>query len=70
MAYEIYTKLTTLYLAELGRLETALVNAENLMMKTEYNSGVMVEVITAKARLDYFNEFMKGVLEYVKMFDN
>lgn len=69
MAQEIYTKLTTLYLVELGRLETELCNAENLLHKSDYNSGVMLEVISAKAKLDYFKEFMKGVLEYVKVFD-
>lgn len=70
MAKEIYTKLTVLYLAELERLESKVNNCFNLAMTSNYDSGVMLDLATAKAKLDYFKEFFNDVLDYVKVFDD
>lgn len=69
MAQEIYTKLTTLYLAELGRLESDVVYAQNLCFTSAYDPCVVLDLATKKAKLDYFKRFMGDVLEYVKAFD-
>lgn len=69
MAYEIYTKLTTLYLAELGRLESDVVYMENLSRTSDYNACIVLDLAVKKAKLDYFKKFMGDVLEYVKTFD-
>lgn len=69
MGNEIYTKLTTIYLAELGRLEDKVVQLNNLMMTTDYDCSVVVAFATAKANLDYYKKFMVDVLEFVKFYD-
>lgn len=66
MANDIYTKLTTLYLAELDRLETEVVRSENLCMTSDYNACIVVDLATKKARLDYYKKFMGELLQYVK----
>ena len=69
MGNEIYTKLTTIYLAELGRLEDKVVQLNNLMMTTDYDCSIVVAFASAKSNLDYYKKFMGDVLEFFKYYD-
>lgn len=69
MATEIYNKLSALYLAELDRLETQLNDIEIILHQTNYDSAVVVEFATRKAKLEHFKSFMKDSLDYLKRFD-
>ena len=69
MASEIYTKLSILYLAELDRLESQLRDIENILHQTNYDSSIVVEYATRKAKVEYFQKFMKDSLDYLRRFD-
>ena len=69
MGNDIYTKLTTLYLAELSRLEDKVTYTNNLMITSGYDCSIVVEFAVCQARLDYYKKFMSDVLDYVKTFE-
>lgn len=66
----IYDKLLSLYVNELGRLETNVITATNNIIKTDSSNYALVELIKAKAIEDWHREYFKQLLDYVKVLEN
>ena len=66
----IYDKLLSLYVSELGRLETNVITATNNIIKTDSSNYALVELIKAKAIEEWYKEYFKQVLDYVKALEH
>lgn len=66
----IYDKLLSLYVIELGRLETNVITATNNIIRTDSSNYALVELIKAKAIEEWHREYFKQVLDYVKMLED
>ena len=66
----IYDKLLSLYVNELGRLESNVIIATNNIIKTDSSNYALVELIKAKAVEEWHKEYFKQVLDYVKVLEH
>lgn len=66
---DIYNKLCAVFFAEEVRLQNKVEMIEHYMHKSGFSELRMIELIRARARLDYFKSYMKDVLDYLKHFD-
>ena len=66
----IYDKLLSLYVNELGRLESNVITATNNIIKTDSSNYALVELIKAKAVEEWHKEYFKQVLDYVKVLEH
>jgi hypothetical protein len=66
----IYDKLLSLYVNELGRLETNVITATNNIIKTDSSNYALVELIKAKAVEEWHRDYFKQVLDYVKVLEH
>lgn len=65
----IYDKLLSLYVATLGRLETDIITATNNVIKTDMNTTALVQLIGAKAVLEWYTTYFKDLLDYVRVLE-
>lgn len=65
---EIYNRLCRVFFAEEVRLLDKIHELERMILKSDYDEFVMVELIEAKAILAYFQSYMKDVLRYLAHF--
>lgn len=66
----IYDKLLSLYVSELGRLETNVITATNNIIKTDSSNYALIELIKAKAIEEWYREHFRQVLDYVKVLEH
>ena len=66
----IYDKLLSLYVNELGRLESNVITATNNIIKTDSSNYALIELIKAKAVEEWHREYFKQVLDYVKVLEH
>lgn len=62
----IYDKLLSLYILQTGRFENDIITATNNVFKTDFSNQSLIELIQIKTIAEWYGEYFKDILDYVK----